>query len=491
MSTDSGRYKTTVTSFKALACVQCRHRKVKCNHSTPCARCIKAGINCTPSAPVPTRRRSKARKGLLERVNKCKELLTRCVARTSQSAIDFSDSHRQLGTMGPIVKSKGISGSQALDYLSPFREDDTPFLLSPVGAPYSSSTCRPSPVHVFRLWQIYLVRVDPLTKIVHVPTLQPYVTMAATDADCLPLNYQCLFYAVSLMAIVTLDKSECQELLGMPRGYLLQELMTHTRHALFQFDLFKNNDMTILQALVLFMISLQAHGDKQTAHILSDVVLCIAINMGYHRDGGFLNLTPFETEMRRRIWWQILLQNANLTGMGQITFQGVFDTKEPQNFNDVDLFPGSTRPIEPRDEPTEMGFVLIINRVMRFVMDSRQFIANNDTSHVIQRFLELDQALQEVERRYINVSAGSAHKLALAFRSVVSMDILKILDLSTKRHEQGHVIFKSEYTVPESTLVESDRVRYIYTRMNKYRFTWFARQYFQSHVNAILNLHLN
>jgi hypothetical protein len=82
--------------------------------------------------------------------------------------------------------------------------------------------------------------------------------------------------------------------------------------------------------------------------------------MGYHRDGEHFNLTPFETEMRRRIWWQILLQDASFTGMDQMAFPRTFDTKQPQNFNDVDIFPGSTRPIKPRDRPTEMGFILII-----------------------------------------------------------------------------------------------------------------------------------
>lgn len=156
--------------------------------------------------------------------------------------------------MGPAIHTEGVQESQAPDHASPFHEDNTPFLLSYVGASYSIGTCRPSPVHIFRLWQIYLDRVNPLTKIVHIPTLQPYVTEAAVDQDRIPQNYQCLLCAISLMAAITLDERECRELLGMLRGILVQELMARTRHALLQFNLFENNDMAILQALVLFLV---------------------------------------------------------------------------------------------------------------------------------------------------------------------------------------------------------------------------------------------
>ncbi len=41
----------------------------------------------------------------------------------------------------------------------------------------------PDPAQVFRLWQIYLDKVNPLTKIIHVPTLQPYLASATTGSS--------------------------------------------------------------------------------------------------------------------------------------------------------------------------------------------------------------------------------------------------------------------------------------------------------------------
>ncbi|KAI3572368.1 fungal-specific transcription factor domain-containing protein [Fusarium oxysporum f. sp. albedinis] len=525
---------------KALACAHCRRRKIRCDRNIPCSNCLMINAKCTPCTPAPARRRRKASKGLLERLDRCEALLENFVTHASPSALEmgprqlsqpsvtqyqpisnsvmpialepfkepsmenitqtkdntclFNSSlsyDNALKAIRHVTDSEDIEGSRALDHEISSHEDNTLFLLPNISTPYSIGSCQPDPVHIFRLWQIYLERVNPLTKIIHVPTLQPYVTEATTNPDNIPQNYQCLLCAVSLMATVSLDEPECRELLGMPRGNLLQELVARTRHALLQFDLFSNDDMAVLQALVLFLISLQDHCDKQTAWIFSGTVLRIATNMGYHRDGELLNLIPFEIEMRRRIWWQILLQEASLTGMGQKAFQRTFDTKQPQNFNDVDLFPGSTRPIKSRDGPTEMGFVLIINRVIEFVMDSGRAGAENDKILTIERFLDLDQGLQEMERRYINASVGGAHVLALAFRSIVSANLLNIFDSSKERLEQGDIMFAPEYTFSEVTFADNDRSGDVYACMAKYGFTWFARQHFQHHVLVGLVSHLH
>lgn len=71
----------------------------------------------------------------------------------------------------------------------------------------------------------------------------------------------------------------------------------------------------------------------------------VAQKMGYHRDGELLGLSPFETEMRRRIWWQIIMQdakNAMVSGLSHALLPLHWDTKSPQNVNDADLFPTAT-----------------------------------------------------------------------------------------------------------------------------------------------------
>jgi hypothetical protein len=127
------------------------------------------------------------------------------------------------------------------------------------GASLSVEDYHPNPVHAFRLWQIFLDRVNPLTKVIHVPTLQPYVIEATTDPSKVPMHYQAVLLAVYLMAVVALDDNECHQILGMPRDQALSKYTSGTKQALQRFDFLRNYDMAALQALVLFLVSYCDH----------------------------------------------------------------------------------------------------------------------------------------------------------------------------------------------------------------------------------------
>lgn len=93
--------------------------------------------------------------------------------------------------------------------------------------------------------------------------------------------------------------------------------------------------------------------------------------MGLHRDGESLNLTPFETEMRRRLWWTLVVHDSGLAIMSGLSYSVIsvnWTTKLPRNLNDAELFPGSTEPIPDRDGPTEMGFSIMMFTVWRQII---------------------------------------------------------------------------------------------------------------------------
>jgi hypothetical protein len=95
--------------------------------------------------------------------------------------------------------------------------------------------------------------------------------------------------------------------------------------------------------------------------------------MGYHRDGSQLDLNPFETEMRRRIWWHIIMLDAKcamISGLSSTWMTNNWDTKKPRNVNDADLYPGSTEPVAERDGPTEMAFVMVVTEMFRFKLEA-------------------------------------------------------------------------------------------------------------------------
>jgi len=112
----------------------------------------------------------------------------------------------------------------------------------------------PDAAHVFRLWQIYLDRVNPLTKIIHVPTLQPHLADAASDSHNVPKNVEALLFSIFLMAVVSLTPEECQVLLGYSKEEAYRRFSSGTRLTLMRMGFLKSHDLMTLQALVIYVV---------------------------------------------------------------------------------------------------------------------------------------------------------------------------------------------------------------------------------------------
>ena len=113
----------------------------------------------------------------------------------------------------------------------------------------------PAPLAVFRLWHIFLERVNPLTKVVHVPSLEQVVIEAATHIEKLKLSHQALLFAIYTMATVAMTEEECCEQLELSRYDALQRFTAGTKLALVKLNFIKNHDMETLQALLLHLVS--------------------------------------------------------------------------------------------------------------------------------------------------------------------------------------------------------------------------------------------
>lgn len=119
--------------------------------------------------------------------------------------------------------------------------------------------------------------------------------------------------------------------------------------------------------------SFQAKDDRHSSWVLSGTVIRIAQKMGLHRDGRALGLGPFETEMRRRIWWQLVSLDSKFalfSGFGHSLLPRDWDVQELSNLNDADIFPTATLPTLDRDGPSEMVICLIRNKLTKFLVDT-------------------------------------------------------------------------------------------------------------------------
>jgi hypothetical protein len=133
-------------------------------------------------------------------------------------------------------------------------DNNADILFSHDGSPAATDDLHPDPVHSFRLWQIFLDRVNPIIKIVHVPTLQPRLIEITTDHSNVALNYQALFFGIYLMASISLLDHESMQLLGMSREQAIRKFALGLKQSLVKADFLRNHDMVTLQALTFFLV---------------------------------------------------------------------------------------------------------------------------------------------------------------------------------------------------------------------------------------------
>ncbi|TGJ77560.1 hypothetical protein E0Z10_g10712 [Xylaria hypoxylon] len=368
---------------------------------------------------------------------------------------------------------------------------------------------QPNLVNVFRLWQLFVDRVNPLTKIVHIPSLQPYMMDAAADINKVPLSYQALLFSIYTMTAVSLTSQEAMQFLGMTRDNAVNQFTRGTKLALTRSNFLKRYDMTTLQALSLYMLSLNGRADNHSNWIMGGTVIRIAQKMGYHRDGEQFNLSPFEAEMRRRLWWHVHTQdsrNAMLSGLSHAWVATNWDTKMPLNLNDADLSPDSMEPLVARDGPTEMAFVLLIYHYSNFTSrtflafeaafmalrtgDGRQQLSRGPIEKYRALVDELDAELAEFERKYVDPTLGGVQEAALTVRPLFVDKMKDIMTPMCEQPEWGTEIFDQIDSLFKSFTQSHSRNVAVFKRMANTGFLWFIRVGFQTDALLLFTIKL-
>jgi hypothetical protein len=102
---------------------------------------------------------------------------------------------------------------------------------------------------------------------------------------------------------------------------------------------------------------------------LNGLVIRAAQSIGLHRDGKVLNLSPFESEIRRRLWWRLLSLDGRAAedyGLQNISDHNlIVGVDLPLNVEDADLYPEMKELPTPRLGFTKMTLVLVNIEVAR------------------------------------------------------------------------------------------------------------------------------
>jgi hypothetical protein len=116
------------------------------------------------------------------------------------------------------------------------------------------STLHPDPVHIFKLWQIFLDNVNPLTKVLHAPTVQQMILDACGHLNNVERQLECLMFAIYCSALASLQNEDVRSSFGESKSILTAKYRRGAQQALVKAGFLKTSDFTVLQAFVLLLV---------------------------------------------------------------------------------------------------------------------------------------------------------------------------------------------------------------------------------------------
>ncbi|WDK10488.1 fungal specific transcription factor domain-containing protein [Colletotrichum graminicola] len=223
------------------------------------------------------------------------------------------------------------------------------------------STLHPSAVQSFQLWQVFTSNVHPLTKVLHGPSVREELLRSLAEPSPIDSPTEALIISIYLIAAVSLTDDECHNLLGETRKKHLARYCHATEAALSRANFLRSTDLKVLQAFTLYLLSLHHLCDQDILWLLTGLATRMGQRMGLHRESSLRDLPPFEAELRRRVWWQIVILDGRAAQLKGATLgpenRLYGDASPPVGINDGDLVPPmSSLPRSSSYVPTEVVF---------------------------------------------------------------------------------------------------------------------------------------
>ncbi|KAH6608893.1 hypothetical protein Trco_002239 [Trichoderma cornu-damae] len=288
--------------------------------------------------------------------------------------------------------------------------DHQAFILGHRYADFDLQKCHPLPPQATFLWSVYLENVDPLLKIIHVPTMEAILRDARRNPEKLAPGHETLVFAVYFAALVALEDNEVQINLGASKDELFTLFRFAVEQSLAKANFLNTSDFAVVQALTLFLQVVRRHDESRFAWSLTSLLIRIAQGLGIHRDGTNFGLSPYETEQRRRVWWAILtldFRSSEEMGTDLIVADGDFDTQFPSNINDADITPTGTEYPAARQGKSETAISLVrfevcaMSRRLHHSSSPKASFAKAENSTVAEKERILVEFYHKIEDKFL------------------------------------------------------------------------------------------
>ncbi|TVY60097.1 Bikaverin cluster transcription factor bik5 [Fusarium oxysporum f. sp. cubense] len=262
------------------------------------------------------------------------------------------------------AETSSLNGSIPSDLTRQRREDSLLFLFwqsRGQDVPLKDLHAFPSQLPI--IWQIYIENVDHYSKMLHVPTFAKRIQDLQGDFSRMTPGMEALMFAITMSAINSMSNEDVKIKLHAEKSDLVARYRTGTEIALTLADFINTTELDVIQAFSIFLDTVQTMESPKYVWSVAGLLARVAVSAGLHRDGSnFPGMSPFNIEMRRRLWWNILFIDGR-SGSDQIAeaslHEEMFDTKLPTNVNDTDLDPSMKVPPITRNAITDTTPILV------------------------------------------------------------------------------------------------------------------------------------
>ncbi|KAI8944771.1 hypothetical protein F4801DRAFT_598931 [Xylaria longipes] len=415
--------------LQPLSCLRCARHKVRCDRLDPCSKCIKNDVPCEfpppktgkrkrRKMPLPSSTSSSSSDKLSARLDRYEEVLRslgvdiesvdvsnspplRSVAASSQGEIESheindlrqkSPNEEESGCL--IVGGRGSrhveseswtkigehfnTGNLTPRSLNDRNEDSIPrpfehttkaskLVLGATPGTSRIEALYPSQLHFCKLWQVYLHNVQPLTMILHAPSASLLLAEAVKGHGHTSAETDALLFAVMACAVLSLSDADCMRRLGAKKSSFFSRYRLGCELALANARFMMSSDFSVLQAYTIYLFAIRLSVSPHELWNLTGIAKRNVQRLGLHQGNLVSGLTPFEAEMRRRLWYQIYMHDALAAKI--VGVQGLEPSCKitaPGNLNDSDLSPTMTEMPKERNGASDMMFCNLRFKILMF-----------------------------------------------------------------------------------------------------------------------------
>ncbi|RKK96220.1 hypothetical protein BFJ68_g14482 [Fusarium oxysporum] len=536
------------------SCLRCHRRKIRCDKARPCGACSRLGAVCTypPAHRQAPRRARSTIKDITTRLTSLESSLIAANSGTVNevpSQAPGTTSTRRASTSVPPVQTQeeenhaevpstdllpveelvvkdGLSSHYINEVLlsrvvrkdpdiqsalaTPRSVDSDATGDMPKSLPFSPrtllptrSTSRVAPEHFYpppyqamHLWKVFVTSVDPLLKVLHIPTTQIAVYTALHQNFEAAADFHCLLFAIFFAATTALSTDDVQHLLSYDKTTALGNFREGFERALEKGNVFEVPTVNALQALGIFLKSHRAINDGRSAWVFSGSVLRAAYTIGLHRDGKDFNFSLFDCEMRRRLFWFLQSLDDRVGEDHGFLYRGSHpgsNTSLPLNINDAALDPNMESMPFGESGWTEMTLTLSMceinkakSRLFRMLSgpksratdEEREAIMRTAIAHV-EHLRQVCNPFVPIQRATLLVSQLIASKLHFVSRQqwLVTTTESRQADCSEEMLSKALEVLELSHKMLTDNLLGD--------------FAWFTETYPQHHMLLYVLWHLS